>query len=168
MTANQSITPFLWFDDKAEEAMKFYVSVFSGSPKKRGESRIISIARYDKGMESPGIDDMIGKVLTGVFELDGQQFMALDGGPIFKFNEAFSLLIECEDQKEIDYFWEKLSAVPESEVCGWLKDKYGVSWQITPKNFTTVMNDPDRKKAIKMMNAVLKMKKIIIKDLESV
>lgn len=168
MTANQSITPFLWFDDKAEEAMKFYVSVFSGSPKKRGDSRIISIARYEKGMESPGIDDMVGKVLTGVFELDGQQFMALDGGPIFKFNEAFSLLIECEDQKEIDYFWEKLSAVPESEVCGWLKDKYGVSWQITPKNFTAAMNDPDRKKAIKIMNAVLKMKKIIIKDLESV
>jgi predicted 3-demethylubiquinone-9 3-methyltransferase (glyoxalase superfamily) len=168
MTANQSITPFLWFDDKAEEAMKFYVSVFSGSPKKRGDSRIISIARYEKGMESPGIDDMVGKVLTGVFELDGQQFMALDGGPIFKFNEAFSLLIECEDQKEIDYFWEKLSAVPESEVCGWLKDKYGVSWQITPKNFTAAMNDPDRKKAIKIMNAVLKMKKIIIKELESV
>jgi predicted 3-demethylubiquinone-9 3-methyltransferase (glyoxalase superfamily) len=135
MTANQSITPFLWFDDKAEEAMKFYVSVFSGSPKKRGDSRIISIARYEKGMESPGIDDMVGKVLTGVFELDGQQFMALDGGPIFKFNEAFSLLIECEDQKEIDYFWEKLSAVPESEVCGWLKDKYGVSWRSPQRNF---------------------------------
>ncbi len=165
MITTQSITPFLWFDHQAEEAMKFYVSVFSGSPKKHGDSKIISISRYEKGMETPGIESMVGKVLTGVFELNGQRFMALDGGPIFKFNEAMSLLVECEDQTEIDYFWGKLSAVPESEQCGWLKDKFGVSWQIIPEHFATVMNDLDHKKVITTMNKVLQMKKIIVKDL---
>jgi predicted 3-demethylubiquinone-9 3-methyltransferase (glyoxalase superfamily) len=160
------IIPFLWFDNNCEEAMKFYVSVFEGSPHKSGKNRIISISRYEKGMKTPGIEQMIGKVLTGVFELDGQRFMALDGGPYFKFTEAISLLIDCKDQKEIDYFWNKLSAVPQSEMCGWVKDKYGLSWQICPADLENMADDKDKSKKIKVMNEVLKMKKIDIAALE--
>lgn len=156
----QKITTFLWFDKEAEEAMNFYVDVFNNAPHKSAESRIVSIRRYEKGMETPGMPEMKGKVLTGVFVLDGQKFMALDGGPIFKLSEAVSLYVECEDQAEIDYFFEKLSAVPESEVCGWLKDKYGLSWQIIPKNMAKLL------KTNKAINAMLKMKKINIAELE--
>jgi predicted 3-demethylubiquinone-9 3-methyltransferase (glyoxalase superfamily) len=117
-------------------------------------------------MEVPGGAEMTGKVLTAVFELNGQRFMALDGGPIFKFNEAVSFYVECEDQKEVDYFWEKLSAVPESEQCGWLKDKYGLTWQIIPKLLGELLGDSDRKKALAATNAMLKMKKIVIADLQ--
>ncbi len=156
----QKITTFLWFDDQTEEAMKFYVEVFNGSPRKRLESKVVTIKRYEKGMETPGIDQMVGKVLTGVFELDGQQFMALDGGPIFKFTEAVSLLVDCEDQAEIDYFWEQLSAVPESEQCGWCKDKFGLSWQIVPKNMDELLWNNQA------VNAMLKMKKLDIAELE--
>ena len=309
----QKIIPFLWFDNNCEEAMRFYVSVFSGLPDKSKTSKILSISRYEKGMDSPGIEQMVGKVLTGVFELGGQRFMALDGGPVFKinpsvsfflnfdpsrdkdarinldniwkklsaggqalmpldkypfserygwiqdkygvswqliltnpegeerpfiipsllfvgdvcgktqeatdfymsvfknskrgqiarypkgsepdkegtimftdfmlesqwfaamdsahehkfaFNEAISFLVSCKDQKEIDYYWKKLSAVPESEVCGWLKDKYGVSWQIVPENMINMTEGTDKKKQVKVMNAVLGMKKIVIADLE--
>ena len=109
---------------------------------------------------------MTGKVLTAIFELNGQRFMALDGGPIFKFNEAVSFYVECEDQGEVDYFWGKLSAVPESEQCGWLKDKYGLSWQIVPKQMGRLLSDPNRKKALAATNAMLKMKKIVIADLQ--
>ncbi len=162
----QKIAPFLWFDREAEEAINFYISVFNRSPHKSGNSKIISITRYEKGMEVPGGAEMIGKVLTAVFELNGQRFMALDGGPIFKFNEAISLYVECEDQKEVDYFWEKLSAVPESEQCGWLKDKYGLTWQIIPKQLGELLGASNRKKALAATNAMLKMKKIVIADLQ--
>ena len=162
----QKIVSSLWFDKETEEAVDFYVSLFNGSPHKSGESRIISIQRYEEGMEVPGADEMLGKVLTAIFELDGQRFMALDGGPIFKFNEAVSLYVECEDQAEVDYFWERLSAVPESEQCGWLKDKFGLSWQIVPRQMGELLSAPDKKKALAAMNAMLKMKKIVIADLQ--
>jgi predicted 3-demethylubiquinone-9 3-methyltransferase (glyoxalase superfamily) len=162
----QKIVASLWFDRETEEAVNFYVSLFNGSPHKSGDSRIISIQRYEEGMEVPGADEMAGKVLTAIFELDGQRFMALDGGPIFKFNEAVSFYVECEDQAEVDYFWERLSAVPESEVCGWLKDKFGLSWQINPRQMGEMLSSPDRKKAHAAMNAMLKMKKIVIADLQ--
>ena len=162
----QKIIPSLWFDQETEEAINFYVSVFNGSPNKSGVSRIISVQRYEKGMDIPGGADMTGKVLTAIFELNGQRFMALDGGPIFKFNEAVSFYVECEDQEEVDYFWGKLSAVPESEQCGWLKDKYGLSWQIIPEQMGKLLSDPNRKKALAATNAMLKMKKIVIADLQ--
>ncbi len=156
----QKITPFLWFDKNAEEAMNFYVEVFNGSPHKKGDSKIIDIIRYEEGMKTPGMPEMLGKVITGIFELAGQRFMCLDGGPIFKFTEAASLLVECEDQAEVDYFWDKLSAVPESEQCGWLKDKYGLSWQIIPKQLNELQTGPDKKKAMATINAMLEMKKL--------
>ncbi|MFA5926596.1 MAG: VOC family protein [Patescibacteria group bacterium] len=161
---NQKITPSLWFDQECEEAVNFYVGVFNSSPTKKQDSKVVSIARYEEGMETPG--DMTGKVLTAIFELEGQRFMALDGGPIFKFNEAISFQVECEDQAEVDYFWTKLSAVPESEQCGWLKDKFGLSWQIVPKRLGELMSDPDKEKVVRVTNEMLKMKKIIIADLE--
>lgn len=296
---NQKIVPSLWFDKNCEEAINFYTSFFPNS-------KIVSIKRYEEGMQTPGIEEMKGKILTAIFELSGFRFMALDGGPIFKFNpsvsfhvkcktkeevdslweklsqggkvlmplgsypfsqrygwvadkygvswqliyvgeheikqkitpllmfvgsvagraeeavefyasvfssakvehivhygkgeepdkegtlkyasfivegqefgamdsarehkfnfnEAISFLVNCKDQEEVDYYWEKLSAVPESEICGWLKDKYGVSWQIIPKRMGEMLSDPDSKKANRVLNAMLKMKKIIIKDLE--
>lgn len=163
---SQKITPHLWFDKNTEEAINFYISVFNGSPNKTAQSKIISITRYEKGMETPGMPEMEGMVITAVFELNGQQFMALDGGPIFKFNEAISLHVECEDQAEVDYFWGKLSAVPESEQCGWLKDKYGLSWQIIPKQMGQLLSNTNRKKALAATNAMLKMKKIDLAKLQ--
>jgi predicted 3-demethylubiquinone-9 3-methyltransferase (glyoxalase superfamily) len=162
----QKITPFLWFDMETEEAINCYVSIFNGSPKKTDKSGIISIVRYEKGMEVPGKTDMTGKIITAIFELNGQRFMALDGGPIFKFNEAVSFYVECDDQEEVDYFWGKLSASPESEQCGWLKDKYGLSWQIIPKQMGKLLSDSNRTKALAATNAMLKMKKIVIADLQ--
>jgi predicted 3-demethylubiquinone-9 3-methyltransferase (glyoxalase superfamily) len=162
----QKIVPSLWFDKETEQAVNFYVSVFDGSPHKTAESKIVSIARYEKGMEVPGGAEMVGKVITAIFELNGQRFMALDGGPIFKFNEAISLYVECDDQAEVDYFWGKLSAVPESEQCGWLKDKFGLSWQIVPKQLGQLLNDSNKKKALAALNAMLKMKKIVVADLQ--
>ena len=166
MKNTQKLTPSLWFDKETEEAVNFYISVFNGSPHKSGDSKIISITRYEKGMEVPGGDQMEGKILTAIFELNGQRFMALDGGPIFKFNEAISFLVECEDQAEVDYFWKSLSAVPESEQCGWLKDKFGLSWQIIPKQMGQLLTAPNRKKALAATNAMLNMKKIVIADLQ--
>lgn len=160
------IVPSLWYDENTEEAVSFYIEVFNGSPHKRLDSRIISIQRYEKGMEVPGAEHMEGKVLTAIFELDGQRFMALDGGPIFKFNEAVSFYVECEDQAEVDYFWERMSAVPEAEQCGWIKDKFGLSWQISPRQMGELLGSPDRKKALAATNAMLKMKKIVIADLQ--
>lgn len=162
----QKITPSLWFDKEAEEAMNFYVDVFNGSPNKRKESKIVSIMRYEKGMETPGMPDMLGKVINGVFELEGQRFICLDGGPIFKFNESVSMFVECDGQEEINYFYDKLSAVPESEICGWLKDKYGLSWQIIPKQMMVLLGDSNKKKALAATNAMLKMHKIVIADLQ--
>ena len=155
----KKITPFLWFDNQAEEAMNFYTSIFKNS-------KIISIKRYPNEVPEGPTKGMEGKVLTGVFELDGQQFMALDGGPIFKFNESVSFYVDCQDQAEVDHYWDKLSAVPDSEQCGWLKDKYGVSWQVIPKALNELMSDPDPAKAGRVVQAMLKMKKIIIADLE--
>jgi predicted 3-demethylubiquinone-9 3-methyltransferase (glyoxalase superfamily) len=162
----QKIVTSLWFDKETEEAVNYYVSTFNGSPHKGRDSKIISITRYEKGMDAPGADQMEGKVLTAIFELNGQRFMALDGGPVFKFNEAVSFYVECEDQNEVDYFWKKLSAVPESEQCGWLKDKFGLSWQIIPKQMGDILGSPNRKKALAATNAMLQMKKIVIADLQ--
>ena len=117
-------------------------------------------------MEAPGAEQIEGKVITGIFELAGQRYMALDGGPVFNFTEAISFFVECEDQKEVDYFWNRLSAVPESEQCGWCKDKFGLSWQIVPKQLGELMGSPDPAKSMRVVNAMLKMKKIIVADLQ--
>ncbi len=162
----QKITPFLWFDRSAEEAMTYYVKVFNEAPRSRKNSRINFIRRYEKGNEAPGAAQLEGKVLTGEFELVGQVFQALDGGPIFKFNESVSLLVDCRDQEEVDYFWSRLSAVRESEQCGWCKDKFGLSWQIIPARLGQLLADPSRDKAQRVANVMLKMHKIVVKDLE--
>lgn len=155
----QKVTPCLWFDTNAEEAMNFYTSLFE-------DGKIISIMRYpDEPLEGPPAG-FAGKVLTGIFEIYGQQFMCLDGGPLFKFNEAVSFQIECEDQAEVDRLWEALSAVPESEQCGWLKDKFGMSWQIVPKRLGELLNDDDAEKSSRALHAMLKMKKIDVAELE--
>lgn len=150
----QKITPFLWFDDKAEEAMNFYVSIFKNS--KRGR-----ISRY--GEAGPGPK---GKVMVATFQLDGQEFMALNGGPHFKFTEAVSLLVSCETQDEVDAMWEKLSEGGTKGQCGWLKDKYGLSWQIVPTALGELMSDPDPEKSKRVMNAMLQMTKLDIKKLK--
>lgn len=166
MNELQKIVPSLWFDQDTEEAINFYISIFDGSPHKSRDSKIISITRYEKGMEVPGAEQMEGKIITAIFELNGQRFMALDGGPIFKFNEAVSFYVECKDQDEVDYFWKRLSAVPEAEQCGWLKDKFGLSWQIVPEQMGEILGSPNRKKALAATNAMLRMKKIVIADLQ--
>jgi predicted 3-demethylubiquinone-9 3-methyltransferase (glyoxalase superfamily) len=155
----QKISPFLWFDDNAEEAMNFYVSIFKGS-------RIVSIKRYPEGVMEGPMKGMGGKVLTGVFELEGQRFMCIDGGPVFKFNEAISLSVDCESQAEVDELWNKMSAVPEFEQCGWLKDKFGVPWQIVPRVLGEMMSDPDTEKANRVTQAMMQMKKIDIEALK--
>jgi predicted 3-demethylubiquinone-9 3-methyltransferase (glyoxalase superfamily) len=157
--ATQKIIPCLWFDRNAEEAMDFYTSIFK-------DSKIVSITRYPEGPLEGPMEGFEGKVLTGIFELNGQQFMCLDGGPVFTFNEAVSLQVTCEDQAEVDELWEKLSAVPEAEQCGWLKDKFGLSWQIIPKRLGELMSDPDKAKAKRVTDAMLKMKKIDVQALE--
>lgn len=163
----QKITPFLWFDKQTEEAMKFYVDVFNNAPYSSKNSRIITIKRYPDGPLEGPMKGMEGKVLTGVFELEGQQYMALDGGPLFKFSEAVSLLVECKDQKEIDYFWDTFTKDGgEESQCGWLKDKFGFSWQIVP-NMEKFFGQKDPEKGKRAMDAMLQMKKIIIADLEN-
>jgi predicted 3-demethylubiquinone-9 3-methyltransferase (glyoxalase superfamily) len=163
---NTKIIPCLWFDENCEEAVNYYVDTFNGSPHKAGKSGIVKIQRYEKGIKAPGADKMEGKILTAIFDLDGVRFMALDGGPVFKPSEAVSFQIECEDQQEVNYFQEKLSAVPEANICGWVKDKFGYSWQITPKRLNELVMDADRAKAHRVFNAMLEMHKIIIADLE--
>ena len=150
----QKITPFLWFDNQAEEAANFYVSIFKNS-------KILSISRY--GEAGPGPK---GSAMTVVFQLDGEEFIALNGGPTFKFTEAISFVVNCETQQEVDVFWEKLSKDGEESRCGWLKDKYGLSWQIVPTILGKMMTDPDPQKSKKVMEAMLKMKKIVIDDLK--
>lgn len=162
----QRLIPSLWFDTTAEEAIGFYVSVFDRSPRRRGRSGVVSISRYEKGMQVPGAAEMEGKVITAIFDLDGQRFMALDGGPVFTFSEAISLYVECEDQAEVDHFWTALSADPEAEQCGWLKDRFGLSWQIVPRRLGELLSDADRTKAHAVMNAMLKMRRLVIADLE--
>ncbi len=158
----QNITPFLWFDTSAEEAMNFYVSIFAGNPSAKGESKVVSITRYPKGSNEPHMQAMEGKVLTGVYELNGNRFMCLDGGPFFKPTGAMSLYIECEAQEEVDYLWDKLTegSDPKAQQCGWLMDKYGFSWQIIPSLLPKLLTDPDKAKSGRAMAAMMQMKKI--------
>jgi len=156
----QKITPCLWFDSNAEEAAEFYTSIFK-------KSKIGKISRYGKeGYEIHGKPE--GTVLTVEFELNGQTFTALNGGPAFKFNEAISFQVHCESQNEVDHYWEKLSqgGDEKAQQCGWLKDKYGVSWQIVPTVLGDMLQDKDPKKSGRVMNALLQMKKVDISTLE--
>jgi predicted 3-demethylubiquinone-9 3-methyltransferase (glyoxalase superfamily) len=163
----QKIVTFLWFDKNAEEAMNFYVNVFNNAPYSSKNSRVHYIARYEKGINAPGAEEMEGKVITAEFELNGQKFMCLDGGPIFKFSEAISLYVETKDQKETDYFWDTFTKDGgEESQCGWLKDKFGLSWQISPKRLMELMSDEDKEKSHRVANCMLQMKKIVIADLE--
>lgn len=156
----QKIITHLWFDNQAEEAMNFYTSVFKNS-------RIVSINRYPDEALSEHFKGMAGKIINGVFELAGQRFMALDGGPLFKFNESISLYVECESQAEVDYFWEKLTTDGgEESMCGWLKDKYGVSWQIVPKQLEELMSGEDPEKTGRVIQTFMQMKKIDISRLK--
>lgn len=160
LEAKQKITPFLWFDNNCEEAVNFYASLFKNS-------KIHSISKYPKNIEAPGGGDLTGKVLHCSFELDGQKFMALDGGPQFKFNESVSFYVNCENQEEVDFFWNAfISNGGQESQCGWLKDKYGVSWQIIPKQLGELMGDTDQVKVGRVMQSMLKMQKIIVEDLE--
>lgn len=145
----QSITPFLWFDDEAEEAMNFYVSIFK-------DAKVLGV--------SPGPD---GKVMSASFELNGQEFMALNGGPMFSFTPAISFFVKCETQAEVDYYWEKLGDGGSDEQCGWLKDKFGLSWQIIPNRLGELLGDPDREKAERALQAMLQMKKLDVAVLQA-
>jgi predicted 3-demethylubiquinone-9 3-methyltransferase (glyoxalase superfamily) len=150
----QKITPFLWFDGQAEEAMNFYISIFKNS-------KIINVSRY--GEAGPGPK---GTVMSGTFQLEGQQFMALNGGPHFTFTPAISLFVNCEAQEEVDELWKRLSAGGSEERCGWLKDKFGLSWQIIPAALGKLLGDKDPEKAKRVMMAMLKMNKIEVKKLQ--
>ncbi len=153
--SRQKITPFLWFDNQAEEAVNFYTSIFKNA-------KIGSISRY--GDEGPGPK---GTVLVATFQIEGQEFMALNGGPLYKFTPAISFMVQCDTQEEIDHLWEKLTADGGMEVnCGWLTDKYGVSWQIVPTVFGNMMEDKDAAKKGRAMKAMLQMKKLDIQKLE--
>lgn len=150
----QTITPNLWFNGNAKEAVDFYTSVFE-------DSKIISTEYYPESSEEGLADfqkELAGKVLTVVFELNGMRFVAINAGPEFSFNEAISFAVDCESQEEIDYYWDKLSAVPESEQCGWCKDKYGLSWQIVPKNMQELMQKPGA------FNTLMQQHKIVIAE----
>lgn len=149
----QKITPYLWFDNQAEEAMNFYTSIFKNS-------KIGSVSRYGEGGPAPA-----GTVISATFQLEGQEFMALNGGPAFKFTEAISFFVNCETQAEVDELWDKLSEGGDIQMCGWLKDKYGLSWQIIPTALMELMGDPDPVKAARVTNAMLQMKKIDIAEL---
>ena len=160
MAAVQPIAPCLWFDSQAEEAARYYTGIFKNS-------KIVAITRYSEA----GHDihhRPAGSVMTVEFELNGQPFTALNGGPLFTFNEAISFQIMCANQEEVDYYWNKLTqgGDPTAQQCGWLKDKFGVSWQVVPTGMVEMLNDPDRKKADRAMEAMLEMKKLNIAELE--
>jgi predicted 3-demethylubiquinone-9 3-methyltransferase (glyoxalase superfamily) len=157
----QKITPFLWFDGNAEEAVKFYTSIFKNS-------KIGRILRYSEEVANVSQSGRpAGSVLTIEFEIEGQKFVSLNGGPQFKFNESISFVVNCETQKEVDYFWEKLTAAGgEESQCGWLRDKFGVSWQVTPTVLIDMLHDKDAKKSERVMKAMLQMQKIEIEDLK--
>jgi len=146
----QKITPFLWFDTQAEGAAAFYTSIFPNS-------KIVKVARYGEGAPRPA-----GSVMTVQFQLDGQPFVALNGGPQFKFTEAISFVVNCQTQEEVDFYWEKLTAGGAEVACGWLKDKFGLSWQIVPTALPELLSDPDREKAGRAMQAMMTMKKLDI------
>lgn len=150
----QKITPFLWFDNNAEEALNLYTSIFPNS-------KTVAITRY--GPTGPGPE---GSVMTASFVLEGQEFIALNGGPHFKFTEAISFVVHCDTQEEVDRYWNKLLAGGQESQCGWLKDKFGLSWQIVPRQLTRLIQDKDARKAQNVMQAMMKMRKIIIADLE--
>ena len=149
------IDPFLWFDDKAEEAANFYVSVFPNA-------RIVEVVRY--GDVGPGLK---GSVMTVAFDLDGQRFNALNGGPVFRFTEAISFVVDCKDQAEVDHYWDRLSDGGETSQCAWLKDRYGVSWQIVPEALIRLLKDPDPVKSQRVMAAMMTMTKIDVAKLEA-
>jgi predicted 3-demethylubiquinone-9 3-methyltransferase (glyoxalase superfamily) len=150
----QKITPCLWFDTEGEDAARFYTSVFPNS-------RIVDVAHYGSAGPRPE-----GTVMAVSFELDGQKFVALNGGPQFTFSEAISFQVDCASQEEVDAYWSKLSAGGEEGPCGWLKDKFGLSWQIVPRRLMELLQDPDKEKTQRAMEAMLKMKKIEIADVE--
>jgi predicted 3-demethylubiquinone-9 3-methyltransferase (glyoxalase superfamily) len=150
----QKITPFLWFDHQAEEAANFYTSIFPNS-------KIVKMIRYGKNSPGPA-----GSVMTVEFQLEGQTFMALNGGPVFKFTEAVSFVVNCQSQDEVDRYWEKLSAGGAEVQCGWVKDKFGLSWQIVPTTLPELLSDPDPKKAERVMKVMLTMKKLDIAALK--
>jgi predicted 3-demethylubiquinone-9 3-methyltransferase (glyoxalase superfamily) len=155
----QTITPFLWYDDKAEEAANFYVSIFKNS-------KIGKITRYEEE-SAKATGRPAGTAMTVAFELDGQKFVALNGGPHFKFTEAVSFVVNCETQEEVDHFWDKLTADGGSEsMCAWLKDKYGLSWQIVPTILIELLQDKDAEKSHRVMMAMMQMKKIDIATLK--
>jgi predicted 3-demethylubiquinone-9 3-methyltransferase (glyoxalase superfamily) len=159
ITNMEKITPFLWFDNQAEEAARFYASVFKNS-------KVGRILRYDEE-SAKAAGGSVGSVLTVEFEIAGQKFTALNGGPEFQFNESISFVVNCDSQKEVDYFWEKLTADGGKESqCGWLKDKFGVSWQITPAVLIDMLHDKDPKKSGQVMKSMLQMQKIDIKTLK--
>ena len=156
----QSITPCLWFDSQAEEAARFYIGIFK-------DSKIVAITRYpEAGQEIHGRAP--GSVMTVEFELNGQPFTALNGGPHFKFNEAVSFQVMCQTQDEVDQYWNRLGqgGVPRAQQCGWLKDRYGLSWQVVPTGMVEMLNDPDREKANRAMDAMMQMKKLDISELK--
>ena len=165
----QKITPCLWFEKNCEEAIHFYVDIFKSAPNASGKSEVVMIQRYPENIPNPPWGPgMEGKIITAIFTLAGQQFMALDGGPLFKPSAAISFQIECEDQAEVDHYWEKLGegGDPNARQCGWLADKYGFSWQVVPKILPKLLTDPDKEKAGRAMQAMLQMKKIEIEKLE--
>jgi len=162
----QKITPFLWFDDQAEEAANHYVSIFSnrGGSAAGSDAKIVDVSRYgEAGARAAGRPE--GSAMTVTFQLYGQEFTALNGGPEFKFTEAVSLMVNCENQEEVDELWDKLSEGGEQGPCGWLKDRYGLSWQIVPTALGEMLRDQDPKKAERVMAAMLQMKKIDIQGL---
>jgi predicted 3-demethylubiquinone-9 3-methyltransferase (glyoxalase superfamily) len=150
----QKITPFLWFDGQAEEAMNFYVSIFKNS-------KVLSVNRYGKGAPMPE-----GTVLTASFELNGLKFVALNGGPMYKFSPATSFVVGCEDQAEVDYYWDKLGAGGKYNQCAWLDDKFGITWQVVPNQLGQLLSDPDPVKAGRVMQTMMQMSKIDIAELQ--
>jgi predicted 3-demethylubiquinone-9 3-methyltransferase (glyoxalase superfamily) len=154
----QRITPFLWFDSQAEEAANFYVSIFKNA-------RIREASRYDEA-SSKASGQHKGSVMTVAFELDGQEFIALNGGPMFKFTEAISFVVNCETQAEVDHYWDQLTAGGQEVQCGWLKDRFGVSWQVVPTVLTELLQDKDPEKAKRVMAAMLQMKKLSLDGLK--
>lgn len=160
MSATAKITPCLWFDNQAEEAAEFYCSIFKNS-------KITKTTHYTESAKNPPVNQKPGSVMTVEFEIDGQSMMALNGGPVFQFNEAISLIINCDSQAEVDDFWKKMSADPKAEQCGWIKDKFGLSWQIVPKALSELTDNADPASADRVFKKMLQMKKLDIAELKA-